>query len=149
MLNKTRSGETSREKFRMVRALLPDTPRPPQIQPELPNKKNVENSIFPGSLQVPRSEIEVRSKWYLGGLEVNSPLPISFSRLINILHLILAVVWYTLVGKLWNLEKLGFHEKLDLLAPYGNWGGFDKTEACGKIVRIFMGPGSQIFCLTE
>ena len=32
-----------------------------------------------------------------------------------------------------NLAKeLGFHEKLDLLAPYGNWGGFDKTEMCGK-----------------
>ena len=29
MFSKTRSGETSREKFRMVRAVLPDTPIPP------------------------------------------------------------------------------------------------------------------------
>ena len=29
MSSKTRSGETSKEKFRMVRALLPHTPRPP------------------------------------------------------------------------------------------------------------------------
>ena len=35
MSSKTRSCESSREKFRMVRALLPDTPRPPQFQPEL------------------------------------------------------------------------------------------------------------------
>ena len=32
--SKTRSGETSREKFRMVRALLPDTLRPHQFQPK-------------------------------------------------------------------------------------------------------------------
>jgi hypothetical protein len=36
MSSKTRSCESSREKFRMVRALLPDTPKPPQFQPELP-----------------------------------------------------------------------------------------------------------------
>ena len=41
-----------------------------------------------------------------------------------------------------NLEQLGFHEKLDFLAP-------DKTEVRGKMVRNFMGPGSPIFCLTE
>ena len=35
MSSKTKSGETSREKIRMVRAVLPDTPRPPQLQPEL------------------------------------------------------------------------------------------------------------------
>ena len=29
MSSKTRSGETSKEQFRMVRALLPDTPKPP------------------------------------------------------------------------------------------------------------------------
>ena len=39
---KTRSCESSREKFCMVRALLPDTPRPPQFQPEVPK-----NSITP------------------------------------------------------------------------------------------------------
>ena len=33
--SKTRSCESSREKFRMARALLPDTPRPPQFQAEL------------------------------------------------------------------------------------------------------------------
>ena len=32
---KTRSGERSREKFRMFRALLPDTPRPPQFHLKL------------------------------------------------------------------------------------------------------------------
>ena len=41
------------------------------------------------------------------------------------------------------------HEKFDLLTPCGNWGGFDKTEVCGKMVRSFMGPGSPFFCLTE
>ena len=46
-----------------------------------------------------------------------------------------------------NLEKLGFHEKLDFLTPYGNWGGFDKTEVCGKMVRNFMGPGLQFSVL--
>ena len=30
-----------------------------------------------------------------------------------------------------------------------NWGGFDKTEVCGTMVRNFMGPGSPNFCLTE
>ena len=35
MFSKTRSGETSREKFRMVRALLPDTPKPHQFQLKL------------------------------------------------------------------------------------------------------------------
>ena len=39
MSSKTRPGENSKEKFRMVRALLPDTPRPPQIHPKL-QKKN-------------------------------------------------------------------------------------------------------------
>ena len=48
-----------------------------------------------------------------------------------------------------NLEKLGFHAKLDFLTPYGNWGRFDKTEVCEKMVRKFMGPGSPSFCLTE
>ena len=33
---KTKSYQSAREKFRMLRALLPDTPRPPQFQPELP-----------------------------------------------------------------------------------------------------------------
>ena len=32
---KTKSCHSSREKLRMLRALLPDTPRPPQFQPEL------------------------------------------------------------------------------------------------------------------
>jgi len=27
-------------------------------------------------------------------------------------------------------------------ATYGNWGGFGKTEVCGKMVRNFMGPGA-------
>ena len=35
MSSKTRSCESSREKFRMVRALLSDTPRPHQFQPDL------------------------------------------------------------------------------------------------------------------
>jgi len=35
MSNKTRSCQSSREKLRMVRALLPDTPRPHQFQHEL------------------------------------------------------------------------------------------------------------------
>ena len=26
------------------------------------------------------------------------------------------------------------------IVPYGNWGGFDKTEVCGKMVRNFFGP---------
>ena len=30
--------------------------------------------------------------------------------------------------------------------PYGNWGGFDKTERCGKMVRDFVGPVLAIFC---
>ena len=33
--SKTRYGKTSREKIRMVRALLPDTPKTPQFQPGL------------------------------------------------------------------------------------------------------------------
>ena len=33
---KNKSCQTSREKLCMVRVLLPDTPRPPQFQPELP-----------------------------------------------------------------------------------------------------------------
>ena len=37
--SKTRSCQSSREKLRMVRALLLDTPRPPQFQPELPKRK--------------------------------------------------------------------------------------------------------------
>ena len=35
----TRSCQSSRTKLRMLRAFLPDTPRPPQFQPELP--KNI------------------------------------------------------------------------------------------------------------
>ena len=35
MFGKTRFGETSTEKIRMVRAVLPDTPKPPQFQPKL------------------------------------------------------------------------------------------------------------------
>ena len=35
MFSKTRSGEISREKIRMVRAVLPDTPKPLQFQPKL------------------------------------------------------------------------------------------------------------------
>jgi len=35
----------------MLRALLPETPRPPQVQPELQKKTVfVKNYIFPGSL---------------------------------------------------------------------------------------------------
>ena len=36
---KTKSCQSSREYLRMLRALLPDTPKPPQFQPELPNKQ--------------------------------------------------------------------------------------------------------------
>ena len=44
---KTRSCHSSREYLRMLRALLPDTPRPLQFQPELPKKQVfVKNSIF-------------------------------------------------------------------------------------------------------
>ena len=43
MSSKTRSGETSREKFRMLRALLPDTPRPHKFQP---NKKKTLFTVF-------------------------------------------------------------------------------------------------------
>ena len=39
MSSKTKSDATSRERFRMVRAVLPDTPRPPQFQPELWKKQ--------------------------------------------------------------------------------------------------------------
>ena len=49
----------------------------------------------------------------------------------------------------WTLKKLGFQEKLAFFAAYCNWGGFDKTEVCGKMVRNFMGLGSPIFCLTK
>ena len=35
MSSKTKSGETSTEKIRMVRALLPDTPKPYQFQLKL------------------------------------------------------------------------------------------------------------------
>ena len=35
MSSQIKSAETSREKIRMVSAVLPDTPRPPQCQPEL------------------------------------------------------------------------------------------------------------------
>ena len=52
--SKTRSCESSREKFRMVRALLPDTPRPPQFQPELQFSHFLPYfrffQFFPGSL---------------------------------------------------------------------------------------------------
>jgi hypothetical protein len=49
--NKTRSCQSSRERLRMLRALLPETPRPPQVQPELQKKTVfVKNYIFPGSL---------------------------------------------------------------------------------------------------
>ena len=27
-------------------------------------------------------------------------------------------------------------------APYGNWGGCDKTEVCGNTTRNFLGPGA-------
>ena len=48
---KTKSCQSSTECLRMLRALLPDTPRPPQFQPELQFcSLFVENSIFPGSL---------------------------------------------------------------------------------------------------
>ena len=40
-------------------------------------------------------------------------------------------------------------KNLIFLSPYGNGGGFDKTEVCGKMVRDFMGPWSPIFCLTK
>ena len=36
---KTKSCQSSREKLSMLRALPPDTPRPPQFQPELPKKQ--------------------------------------------------------------------------------------------------------------
>ena len=39
MSSKTKSCQSSRQKLRMVRALHPDTPRPPQFQPELPKNK--------------------------------------------------------------------------------------------------------------
>ena len=38
MSNKSKSVETSRETNRMVRGVLPDTPKPPQFQPELLEK---------------------------------------------------------------------------------------------------------------
>jgi len=50
---KTRSCQSSREKFRMVRALPPDTPRPPQFQLELPKKcfcEKIDFHFFPNSL---------------------------------------------------------------------------------------------------
>ena len=40
----------------------------------------------------------------------------------------------------WTWKKLGLHENLDLLTPYGNWWGFDKTEVCGKMVRNLFEP---------
>ena len=43
---KTRSCQSSREKFRMLRALLPDTPRPPQFQPELPKSHFLCKTLF-------------------------------------------------------------------------------------------------------
>ena len=62
---------------------------------------------------------------------------------------------YLLIARhlLVNLEKLGFHEKLVFLTPYGNWGGFDKTEVSGKWcatlwalgLQFFVSPNSQIF----
>ena len=48
-----------------------------------------------------------------------------------------------------KLKKLGFHEKLGFLTPYGNWGGFGKTELSGNILRNFIDPGSPMFCLTK
>ncbi len=48
---KTKSCQSSTECLRMVRALPPDTPRPPQFQPELWKIYIfVKNFIFPGSL---------------------------------------------------------------------------------------------------
>ena len=51
---------------------------------------------------------------------------------------------------LWvHLEKMGFHGKLDLLTPYGKWGGFGKTEMSRNTLRNFIDPRSATICLTK
>ena len=48
-----------------------------------------------------------------------------------------------------NINYKRINQRLFSKVSYCNWGGFDKTEVSGKMVRNFVGPVSPIFCLTE
>jgi len=137
--SKTRSGEISREKFRMVRALVPDTHKPNGFQPKYKFFSN-----WYRSCGFPVFASSGVGKWLSG---VGNLDPICFQRGLHgspteasmeaSTEASTEVNAMALIKREKGRRKEHSHPICHQMAPYGSWEDFDQTNLDDCSARVF------------